>query len=197
MQKLNTLDKIWVCSLLLKGTRWIKVNITEFVCSGISSDSYSTMDTTLSTVRTRSNEAGKKDDYLDGLGTIMQNEKFRKFLSEYGSDWSNMKMVFTLIKMYECIEEIYREKMGEKSTTTTDIAIQETNDRVGGGVVVGADVSDKIIGMMRVIMTTSKGLDIRRSMMDEMVEFEKGKPFNNILRNYVDLQVGEGGEGDV
>lgn len=165
------------------------------------------MNATLSTVETRqvSKLAAlpiqKKDDYLDGLGTIMQNEKFRKFLSEYGSDWSNMKMVFTLIKMYECIEEIYREKMGEKSTTTTttttDIAIQETNDRVGGGVVVGADVSDKIIGMMRVIMTTSKGLDIRRSMMDEMVEFEKGKPFNNILRNYVDLQVGEGGEGDV
>lgn len=153
------------------------------------------MNTTLSTVATQ--QVQKRDDYLDGLGTIMQNEKFRKFLSEYGSDWSNMKMVFTLIKMYECIEEIYKEKMGviatkekigENSTTTY---LRNLSD-----VSVEADVSDKIIGMMRVIMTTSKGLDIRRSLMDEMTEFEKGKPFHNILRSYVDLQVAdEGGEG--
>ena len=159
------------------------------------------MNTTLSTVVV----IEKKDDYLDGLGTIMQNEKFRKFLSEYGSDWSNMKMVFTLIKMYECIEEIYKEKMGQNSTATeiaieanNSVDIRGANDRVSGGAIT-EDVSDKIIGMMRVIMTTSKGLDIRRSLMNEMVEFEKGKPFNNILRNYVDVyidDVGGSGGGD-
>lgn len=107
----------------------------------------------------------KKDDYIDGLGELMVNNKFRSFLSEYGNDWANIKMIVMMIKMYEFIEEIYEEKIGEKPS------------------------SDDVVIMMRIVMNTPVGRDIRKSMINGVNEFEKGKPFRNVIKDHIEMYI--------
>jgi len=107
----------------------------------------------------------RKDDYIDGLGDLMNNTQFREFLKEYGNDWDNIKMIVMMIKMYEFIEEIYLEKINGKPSR------------------------DDIVMMMRIIMKTPVGRDIRKSMIEGVNAFEKGKPFRNVIKDHIELYI--------
>ena len=101
----------------------------------------------------------KDNPFFDAIGYLMDDPVFKKFFTEYLSEWSDTKAVLMIMQTYAFIDDEYYKNMGKRLS------------------------SDKIIYLVKKIMMTS---DYRRIVVDGMSDYMKNNqaflaPFRNIL----------------
>lgn len=108
----------------------------------------------------------KNRDFFEELATVMSNEEFRKFFTEYFGSWDDIKAIMMIMKTYEYIDSEYQERTGGKMMEPS-----------------------KIADVMRAIM---KKHEFRKIMVEGVNEFmDNRQKFKDTYRKYLAIEGGQ------